>query len=595
MKVKEEMKIKYLLGILGISAIALASCDNTASGETTMSTTINNSTTQPETTNQENNTTNNQGNDNEPNNNQNVDWDKDLVQTKVYMVGDSTMCSFDDDYYYPRYGYGTQMQNYLSKKASVVNLALSGRSSLSFTTESNYSTLKNDIKQGDYLIIGFGHNDEKNDDATRYRSANYSNIDAALADSNSFQSSLYNNYVKLALDKGAFPILASPIVRASESNDYTGSTAHITENDGDYRKAVEDLATKYSIPFIDLTTISKTQYSQIGFSEAVYYHAMSTGKFTTEDKTQDKTEPNLKSYDKTHLNVYGAKNTAYNFAQALLKTNSTLKNYVDTSKEAPTKDKDLVKNSSFVVKDYEAVNWSSYVGQANRFVADNTKGIYGTVFGELGGDKSSQFIAIDTTDGYRVGNDGTRQGKFYLDKDNNYAFKSFGFAFAFKQISASENYKLTAKAKVATINDVTKLENGTQTGFGLMIRDDCYIPTNDASIVSNFISAGFNTAKSKSAPQINFAVANNTIINSNDVGTAALSATTEYEFEISKIGQNITVKTTFNGTTYTETYYDFDLLAIDTNYYYLGMWATRGTVIDFTNVEYTFLGTYEGA
>ena len=33
----------------------------------------------------------------------------------------------------------------------------------------------------------------------------------------------------------------------------------------------------------------------------------------------------------------------------------------------------------------------------------------------------------------------------------------------------------------------------------------------------------------------NINVTNNTIINSNDVGTAALSATTEYEFEISKI------------------------------------------------------------
>ena len=78
--------------------------------------------------------------------------DYNKVATNVYMVGDSTMCNYNplDKYYYPRYGYGTQMQNYLSKKASVVNLALSGRSSLSFTTESNYSTLKNDINQKEH-------------------------------------------------------------------------------------------------------------------------------------------------------------------------------------------------------------------------------------------------------------------------------------------------------------------------------------------------------------------------------------------------------------------------------------------------------------
>ena len=50
----------------------------------------------------------------------------------IYLVGDSTVCSFTDGYYYPRYGYGTQLGNYLDEKATVINLALSGRSSKSF-------------------------------------------------------------------------------------------------------------------------------------------------------------------------------------------------------------------------------------------------------------------------------------------------------------------------------------------------------------------------------------------------------------------------------------------------------------------------------
>ena len=31
----------------------------------------------------------------------------------LWLVGDSTVCSFNDSYYYPRYGYGTQIVAYL--------------------------------------------------------------------------------------------------------------------------------------------------------------------------------------------------------------------------------------------------------------------------------------------------------------------------------------------------------------------------------------------------------------------------------------------------------------------------------------------------
>ena len=133
---------------------------------------------------------------------------------KIYVVGDSTVCSFNDNYYLPRYGYGTQLTEYLNVQSNqVVNLAISGRSSLSFLTESNYTTLKTSIAEGDYLIIGFGHNDEKSDDAARFTNPTKSYTDDTTANGPSFQYTLYENYVKLAKDKGATPILCTPIVR----------------------------------------------------------------------------------------------------------------------------------------------------------------------------------------------------------------------------------------------------------------------------------------------------------------------------------------------------------------------------------------------
>ena len=51
--------------------------------------------------------------------------------TNIFVVGDSTMASFNDEtYYYPRFGYATQLDNYLIDKANIINLALSGRSSI---------------------------------------------------------------------------------------------------------------------------------------------------------------------------------------------------------------------------------------------------------------------------------------------------------------------------------------------------------------------------------------------------------------------------------------------------------------------------------
>ncbi len=89
----------------------------------------------------------------------------------AWVIGDSTVSSFSDAYYYPRYGWGTQLEYYFDDTIAVNNLALSGRSSKSFTKEANYSTLMNGMKSGDFLFVGFGHNDEKAE-ADRYTNPN---------------------------------------------------------------------------------------------------------------------------------------------------------------------------------------------------------------------------------------------------------------------------------------------------------------------------------------------------------------------------------------------------------------------------------------
>ena len=81
------------------------------------------------------------------------------MSKNLWVVGDSTLSSFEDKYYLPRYGYGTKLQEYLDDEIIVKNIALSGRSSKSYTTEPEYQTLLSGMKKDDYLIIGFGHNE----------------------------------------------------------------------------------------------------------------------------------------------------------------------------------------------------------------------------------------------------------------------------------------------------------------------------------------------------------------------------------------------------------------------------------------------------
>ena len=504
-----------------------------------------------------------------------------LKDTEIIMVGDSTMCSFSDSYYYPRYGYGTQMSNYFDSKAKVTNLAISGRSSLSFINETAYQTMLNNLDEGDYLVIGFGHNDEKSDDLTRFRSCNYSSIDDALNDENSFASSLYNNYIKKALDKGATPILATPITRLDSTNNYTGSVVHNTSN-GNYTQTIIDLAEKYDLTCIDLTKETSEEYKSLGYNEAIYYHAMTKGAYDTDGTT---IVPVLSSVDTTHINIYGAKFVSYEFATLLGDTDCYLKNYVKADIEKPTKENDLVENKNYVPLAYTAVDWSSYKPTAE--FTTKTTGIYGTAFGDTGGSPASKgFVAKEAEEGVFSVGQGTNEtaaGKI--------TSTSFGFAYAFKQIAVSDNYTITAEAKVTKLlTSATK-----QVGFGLMIRDDCYTPVKDASITSNCICASVYNM-SGSGLSFNFSYENDKYVAGNaQTSESMYSVDSTAKFTIVRNGQNITITTDYNGKTYTNTYIDFDLQAIDFNNYYLGMFATRGTIVEFSNVTYTYNGEYTGA
>ena len=558
------MKKTYsLLAIMMVFAMLLSACDLFSTGDSELS----------QTTKQESTTTTTTtvSKHDEPK----EEPDVNLPETTMYLVGDSTVASFADSYFYPRYGYGTQIANYLTDKVTVKNLALSGRSSKSFLSEANYTFIKDNIKEGDILVIGFGHNDEKSDDSTRFTDAS-----KPYTDETSFGYHLYEYYIKLAQEKGAIPILCTPIVRAQSNDDYTGAEGHNTAT-GDYAAAVREVGDVYGVEVIDLTVLTRNAYEDIGFAEACYFHAVINGKYDTDGTT---VVPDFATVDKTHLNIYGAKFVAYLFAKEMAELD-TIGGYVLSDITAPTKEADLVANPGYTVPDYTAPNLANYNAPAH--FSTITDGWYGTAFGNTGGSPQSTsngYIAKEVNAGvFQVGqhlDSGSNKGKFQSADD--------GFAFVFRQVEANKNFKLTVSGTIVYTAGVK------QAGFGLMLRDDCIIGQSaTGSINTNYVTAGIYFP-SDNAMTANFYRENATLNKGKSVsGTLAVGDT--FTMTIERIGQAVNVTVVYNGTTYTSTHTDFDFFAVDTQYMYVGMFANRGTVVEFTNVVFEITGESQGA
>lgn len=510
-----------------------------------------------------------------------------LEPTTLWVVGDSTVCSFSDQYLYPRYGYATQLSNYISDSVTVKNLAISGRSSKSFITEGNYQTLKVGIKKGDYLMIGFGHNDEKSDDADRFSDAS-----KPLSDSTSFKYSLYNYYIKLATDVGATPILCTPIVRLSKTNDYTGTNAHITST-GDYRKAIVELGDEVGVTVVDLTTQTKELYESLGYDEAKYLHAVTTA-------SDANLTPNFNTVDGTHINIYGAKKVAYFVCKTLKASTNKLGKYVSKNITEPTKDNDLVVNPNYQFIEYLAVDveaWKTEIAEAEEGALDHFKvddaRLFGSAFGDCGGDPRSAsangYIAKETTSGIFEVGCSKAKGKITSTSD--------GFAGVFMQIDKNDNFTASVKGKVKSI---AKDDNGNslvtkQSGFGLMLRDDCYTPNKNA-ISTNYVAAGIllNDVTKENPYSANFSRENTSLARTNNIVSAFEEGVT-YTFSITRVGQSVDVVTTIGDVEYKNNYTDFDFFAQDNDYFYLAMFSARGIIIEFSNFTYTKTGTSQGA
>src|SRR3954466_346127 len=84
---------------------------------------------------------------------------------KVWLIGDSTMANKEITAY-PETGWGMPFSGFFDSTVEVDNRAKNGRSTKSFFAEGLWKPVIDDVQEGDYVFIQFGHNDEVKTKAT---------------------------------------------------------------------------------------------------------------------------------------------------------------------------------------------------------------------------------------------------------------------------------------------------------------------------------------------------------------------------------------------------------------------------------------------
>ena len=219
----------------------------------------------------------------------------------IFVVGDSTAANKDTTGGKLERGWGQMLQDFFNKNYVVVdNHALNGRSSKSFIDEGHWAVVTKLIKKGDYVLIQFGHNDEKNDEAIH-------------TDPGSTFDEYLKKYAVETRNLGGIPVLMSPCARRSWKNGVFVNTH------GDYRYSAKNVAAALKANFIDGNTITTKLESGLGEEGSMKLHMIyAVGE---QAAYPDGIE------DNTHYNIYGATTVAGLFAEALVKEVPDLSKY----------------------------------------------------------------------------------------------------------------------------------------------------------------------------------------------------------------------------------------------------------------------------
>ena len=216
----------------------------------------------------------------------------------LFLAGDSTVTDQDVE---PWASWGQFITAYLDDSIAVSNQASSGASLASFRG-SRIDKIISQLKEGDFVVIEFGHNDEK--------------IKGEGNGAWGLYTETMTDFIKRIKKKKATPILITPTQRRA----FEGKKLKPTH--GDFPDAMSKVAANEAVILIDLTQITTAMYEawgpQLSRRAFVQYAA---NMFPGQHQDLE---------DNTHFSNFGANEIALAVANAIRDSDSELKHYIAT-------------------------------------------------------------------------------------------------------------------------------------------------------------------------------------------------------------------------------------------------------------------------
>lgn len=218
----------------------------------------------------------------------------------IFLAGNSTVTDQDHE---PWCGWGQMLPRFLNEGVVVANYAESGEAGNTFISAGRFAKILTQMKEGDYLFIEFGHNDQKQKGPDR-------------GPYTSYKQSL-KQMIEGTRAKGAKPVLVTPMHR--RRFDETGK---IINTLGDYPDAVRQLAAEENVLLIDLNEMSKTLYEAWGpeISKKAFVH-YPAGTFPGQHEALE---------DNTHFNTFGGDQICKCILRGIQESDSPLKEFIVT-------------------------------------------------------------------------------------------------------------------------------------------------------------------------------------------------------------------------------------------------------------------------
>ena len=227
------------------------------------------------------------------------------VKKQLFIVGDSTVAPNSGNIV----GWGTPIiAMFDSNRITVYNRARGGRSSRTYLNEGLWDNIMKELKAGDFVLVGFGHNDGSPIDDAKARGSlkgtgdetqDVTKADGTVETVHTFGWYM-RKYVQDVKAKGATPILFSQIPWGDMRD---GKSARVTET---YGKWLKEIADAEGVLYIDLNDMVATKYEELGIDVVRTYFPG----------------------DHTHTNLEGATLNAQTMVEGLRAARSPLASYL---------------------------------------------------------------------------------------------------------------------------------------------------------------------------------------------------------------------------------------------------------------------------